>query len=46
MAVARPPAAVADRPQPVNPELLALLAQRAAADQADRALPGEGGDLS
>ena len=43
MAVARLQAAVADRPRPVNP---ALLAQRAAADQADRALPGEGADLS
>ena len=46
MAVARLQAAVADQPRPVNPALLALPAQRAAADPADRALPGEGADLS
>ena len=46
MAVAGLRAAVADRPRPANLAHLALLAQRAAAVQADQALPGEGGDLS
>jgi hypothetical protein len=44
--VARLQAAAVDPPRPVNLVQRALLAQRAAADQADPALPGEGGDLS